>query len=192
MNSSSAPGWASPAVGGRDERDSPPECEWRSAAQLVRAPDLHELVVDAEREDRRRQLPDEHRVRLLAGAEEAERKPHDAEGGPQERVRRQLRGLFLDRACDRALAVFLGEAWRQGDWLGTGWSGLALLAIGLGGAALTRELWRLRHLRRHVALREQAARHWHSETIGESRALCERASTLGLAPNWRKALRDGL
>lgn len=88
-------------------------------------------------------------------------------------------GLFTLLAGTIALggiefAVFLSDSWRQGDWLGTGWSALALLAIGLGGSALTRELWRLRHLRRHVALREQAARHWHSETIGDSRALCER------------------
>ena len=55
-------------------------------------------------------------------------------------------------------AVFLSDAWRQGDWLGTGWSALALLAIGLGGGALTRELWRLRQLRRTVGMLESELR----------------------------------
>jgi putative membrane protein len=71
------------------------------------------------------------------------------------------------------LVLSLGDAWRQSDWLGAGWSGLALLAIGLGAATLTRELWRLRQLRRHAGLRARVGQHWHSETIGDSRALCE-------------------
>jgi putative membrane protein len=40
-----------------------------------------------------------------------------------------------------------------GDWLAGAWSGLLLLALGLGGSALVRELWRLRRLRRHDRLR---------------------------------------
>ncbi|MEA3249994.1 MAG: TIGR01620 family protein [Pseudomonadota bacterium] len=42
-----------------------------------------------------------------------------------------------------------------GDWLSGAWSLLGLLALGLGGSALLRELWRLRRLRRHGALRQR-------------------------------------
>lgn len=42
----------------------------------------------------------------------------------------------------------------SGSLLGGAWSLLALLALGLGGSALLRELWRLRKLRRHAALRQ--------------------------------------
>ncbi len=41
-----------------------------------------------------------------------------------------------------------------GDWLAGGWQ---LLALGLGGSALLRELWRLRRLARHARLRERLA-----------------------------------
>ncbi|MFC3282408.1 TIGR01620 family protein [Litchfieldella rifensis] len=44
------------------------------------------------------------------------------------------------------------------DWLNGAWSLLGLLALGLGGSALLRELWRLRRLRRHVTLRERLER----------------------------------
>ncbi|WP_355661521.1 TIGR01620 family protein [Halomonas salifodinae] len=75
-----------------------------------------------------------------------------------------------------------------GDWLAGGWSLLLLLALGLGGTALGRELWRLRRLRRHDRLREAL------ETLPqtgptEARALAERLRRqLGLDddhPHWR-------
>ncbi|MDN3522509.1 TIGR01620 family protein [Halomonas ramblicola] len=44
-----------------------------------------------------------------------------------------------------------------GDWLAGAWSLLLLLALGLGGSALARELWRLRRLKRHDRLRERLA-----------------------------------
>lgn len=72
------------------------------------------------------------------------------------------------------LTLFLSDAWRHNDWLSAAWSMIALLAVMLGGRVLARECWRLRHLRKHSALREQVARHWHSETMGGSSALCER------------------
>lgn len=42
-----------------------------------------------------------------------------------------------------------------GDWSSGAWGLLGLLALGLGGSALVRELWRLRRLRRHTRLRER-------------------------------------
>ncbi|KXS38378.1 MAG: hypothetical protein AWU55_1595 [Halomonadaceae bacterium T82-2] len=49
----------------------------------------------------------------------------------------------------------LYQATLGGDPLSGAWSALLLLALGLGGSALARELWRLRRLRRHAVLREQ-------------------------------------
>ncbi|MCT8467689.1 TIGR01620 family protein [Chromohalobacter canadensis] len=42
-----------------------------------------------------------------------------------------------------------------GDWLAGAWSALGLFGLGLGAAALLRELWRLRRLKRHTQLRDQ-------------------------------------
>ncbi|APE31730.1 TIGR01620 family protein [Halomonas aestuarii] len=44
-----------------------------------------------------------------------------------------------------------------GDWLAGAWSLLLLMALGLGGSALLRELWRLRRLTRHARLRDRLA-----------------------------------
>ncbi|MDW5376995.1 TIGR01620 family protein [Halomonas sp. HP20-15] len=52
----------------------------------------------------------------------------------------------------------LYQASLGGDWLSGAWSLLGLTALGLGGSALLRELWRLRRLRRHGALRRRLER----------------------------------
>ncbi|MBB3141153.1 TIGR01620 family protein [Halomonas organivorans] len=52
------------------------------------------------------------------------------------------------------LALSLPASLAEGDWLGLGWALLGLGAIGLGGGALAREVWRLRRLRGHERLRE--------------------------------------
>ncbi|GHE20062.1 YcjF family protein [Halomonas urumqiensis] len=61
-------------------------------------------------------------------------------------------GLGAVEAGTTLYAASLG-----GDWLPGAWSALLLVALGLGGSALTRELWRLRRLRRHERLRERLA-----------------------------------
>lgn len=48
------------------------------------------------------------------------------------------------------------EAITSGAWLSLGWAALGLVAVGFAGKTLWRELWRLRHLRRHAALRDRA------------------------------------
>ncbi|WP_280567450.1 TIGR01620 family protein [Chromohalobacter sp. 296-RDG] len=53
------------------------------------------------------------------------------------------------------VARHLYTATLGGDWLAGAWSALGLLALGLGGVALLRELWRLRRLKRHTQLRDQ-------------------------------------
>ncbi|MDT8878695.1 TIGR01620 family protein [Halomonas saccharevitans] len=61
-------------------------------------------------------------------------------------------GLGALEAGHTLYAVSLG-----GDWLAGAWSLLLLLALGLGGSAVLRELWRLRRLSRHARLRERLA-----------------------------------
>ncbi|MDX1464231.1 MAG: TIGR01620 family protein [Halomonas sp.] len=60
-----------------------------------------------------------------------------------------------------------------GDWLAVAWSLLLLLALGLGGSALARELWRLRRLTRHARLRERLAA-LPEATPGEAQTLAQR------------------
>ncbi|GHB27813.1 YcjF family protein [Salinicola rhizosphaerae] len=48
-----------------------------------------------------------------------------------------------------------------GDWLSGAWSAVGLLAIGLGGRAVLKELWRLRKLKRHTHLRWQLDDAWN-------------------------------
>ncbi|MFD2190507.1 TIGR01620 family protein [Pistricoccus aurantiacus] len=59
-------------------------------------------------------------------------------------------GLGVIEAGQTVYAAALG-----GDWLAGAWSVLGLTALGLGAAALLKELWRLRRLRRHGRLREK-------------------------------------
>lgn len=60
-----------------------------------------------------------------------------------------------------------------GDWLAGAWSVLGLLALGAAGAALLRELWRLRRLKRHTRLRERLAT-TQDTSSREAHALAER------------------
>ncbi|PXX97294.1 TIGR01620 family protein [Halomonas sp. LBP4] len=108
------------------------------------------------------------------------------EAGPTERAleaslappRKRRRGLLALLAGTLGLgAVEAGQtlyaASLGGDWLAGAWSLLLLLALGLGGSALARELWRLRRLRRHARLRERLAQ-LPEATPGQARALAER------------------
>ncbi|MFO7649252.1 MULTISPECIES: YcjF family protein [Halomonas] len=87
-----------------------------------------------------------------------------------------------------------------GDWLAGAWSLLLLLALGLGGRALLRELWRLRRLRRHERLRERLAALPDAETraaMASAEALREGLGMDEDHPHWqgfvaaRQAHHDG-
>lgn len=77
-------------------------------------------------------------------------------------------GLGSVEAIQTLYAASLG-----GDWMAGAWSVLLLLALGLGGSALLRELWRLRRLRRHGRLRE-ALEEIDNASPSEARRLAER------------------
>ncbi len=93
---------------------------------------------------------------LVAGDTASEAGPTPDLGRP----RRRRWGLLLLLAATLGLGVVeagltLVGAGLGGDWLAGAWSLVLLLALGLGGSALARELWRLRRLRRHDRLRER-------------------------------------
>ncbi|MEQ7870012.1 TIGR01620 family protein [Chromohalobacter salexigens] len=71
------------------------------------------------------------------------------------------------------VARHLYTATLGGDWLAGAWSVLGLLGLGLVGAALLRELWRLRRLKRHTRLRDQLAA-TEDTSPHEAHALAER------------------
>jgi hypothetical protein len=75
---------------------------------LVRPRHLHQLVVKAQDEKRRRPLPDEQCVLIAAHELEGHRRGDRPAGHPEERVGRELGGLLLDGAGDGAFAVFGG------------------------------------------------------------------------------------
>ncbi|RKQ97076.1 putative membrane protein [Kushneria sinocarnis] len=81
------------------------------------------------------------------------------------------------------------EAWLGGDWLSGAWSVVGFTAVGMAGMALGRELVRLRHLRRHVRLREAVEDDTVSDGHGNALELCERLrSQMGLDrddPHWQ-------
>jgi len=76
-------------------------------------------------------------------------------------------GLGAVEAGGTLYAASLG-----GDWMAGAWSLLLLLALGLGGSALARELWRLRRLRRHEHLRQRLTA-LPEASAGEARATAE-------------------
>ncbi|SDK80909.1 putative membrane protein [Modicisalibacter muralis] len=94
---------------------------------------------------------------------EDERPPEDADaaltrGLARPRKRRWglltlLGGTLTLGALEAGQALYFSAL--GGSLLGGAWSLLGLLALGLGGGALARELWRLRKLRRHAALRQK-------------------------------------
>ncbi|WP_163558864.1 TIGR01620 family protein [Halomonas sp. NO4] len=108
-----------------------------------------------------RQDFDPHLPSRLA-ATESTRAEHDLESGLMRPRKRRwgLLGLLTGGLAlgTAELAVTLPATLAGGDWLAGGWQLLGLAAIALGTAALGRELWRLRRLRRHDRLRERLAR----------------------------------
>ncbi len=92
-------------------------------------------------------------------------------------------GLGTLEAGQTLYAASLG-----GDWLAGAWSLFGLLALGLGGTALLRELFRLRRLKRHGSLRESLDT-LPEATPKQAQALAERLRRdLGLDddhPHWQ-------
>ena len=73
---------------------------------------LHELVVQAEYQERRRPLTDEATLTLSSREFQRQRQAHGAERAGQEPMRGDLRGLLLDHAREIALGMFWPHDWR--------------------------------------------------------------------------------
>lgn len=77
-------------------------------------------------------------------------------------------GLVVWQAVD---SVF--SAIQSADWLSLGWAGFVSLLAGFGITALGREWWRLRQLRQHFSVQEQAEALIEQDAVGQGRVFCE-------------------
>lgn len=77
-------------------------------------------------------------------------------------------GLVAWQSVDSVVTAF-----QTGDWLTIGWTGLIASVASLGIGALAKELWKLRKLRRHFSVQEQAEHLIMQDSVGHGRAFCE-------------------
>ncbi|WP_106477293.1 YcjF family protein [Phytohalomonas tamaricis] len=98
-----------------------------------------------------------------------------------------LLGGSLTLGAVQAVETFR-EAWLGSDWLAGAWSVLGFFAVGLAGAMLGRELFKLRRLRRHARLREAV-----EDQDGDTFALLDQLrKQMGLSdddPHWQAFLK---
>ncbi|RBM53594.1 YcjF family protein [Vibrio tarriae] len=71
------------------------------------------------------------------------------------------------------------QAIQHSDWLSLGWVGFvsALAMLGLG--AIAKELWKLRRLRQHFSVQEQAQILMENDAVGQGQAFCEQIAKQG-------------
>ncbi|MCL9775814.1 YcjF family protein [Vibrio methylphosphonaticus] len=70
-----------------------------------------------------------------------------------------------------------------GDWLSLGWSGLVTAIATLGIGALGKELYKLRKLKDHFSVQEQAEQLIDSDGVGQGEKFCQRlAEEAGIQP----------
>ncbi|SHF01491.1 putative membrane protein [Modicisalibacter ilicicola DSM 19980] len=144
--------------------------------------------------------PAEHyAVELSSTPVEDERPPEETDEALTRslaRPRKRRWGLLALLGGTLSLGILeMGEtiylATLGGDLLGGAWSLLGLLALGLGGMALMRELWRLRRLRRHAALRQRLEQLDRGADRGAKRLAEQLRKQMGLDedhPHWQSFL----
>lgn len=59
------------------------------------------------------------------------------------------------------------------DWLALSWTGFIAAIASLGLGAMGKELWKLRKLRNHFSVQEEAEALVNSESVGKGKAFCE-------------------
>lgn len=64
-------------------------------------------------------------------------------------------------------------AWQQRDWLALGWSAFTAGLGALGVAAVGKELWKLRRLKRHFSVQEQSEALIQQDSVGHGKAFCQ-------------------
>ncbi|HCG8547437.1 TPA: TIGR01620 family protein [Vibrio parahaemolyticus] len=62
------------------------------------------------------------------------------------------------------------------DWLALGWAGFITAVASLGLGAIGKELWKLRKLRNHFNIQEEAELLVHSDSVGKGKVFCEKVA----------------
>ncbi|ADT86949.1 TIGR01620 family protein [Vibrio sp. Vb2880] len=77
-------------------------------------------------------------------------------------------GLVAWQAIDNVVTSI-----QSADWLSLGWAGFISVLAGLGVSAMGKELWKLRKLRHHFSVQEQAEALITTDAVGHGQAFCE-------------------
>ncbi|EKB3552548.1 TIGR01620 family protein [Vibrio parahaemolyticus] len=62
------------------------------------------------------------------------------------------------------------------DWLALGWAGFITAVASLGLGAIGKELWKLRKLRNHFSIQEEAELLVHCDSVGKGKVFCEKVA----------------
>ncbi len=87
-------------------------------------------------------------------------------------------GLVTWQAADSLL-----QAIQHGDWLSLGWTGFIAALASVGLTAIGRELWKLRKLRQHFSVQENAEIIITTDAVGQGQAFCESLARQGGIPS---------
>ncbi|EPM7911177.1 YcjF family protein [Vibrio alginolyticus] len=77
-------------------------------------------------------------------------------------------GLVGWQAVDSVITAI-----QASDWLALSWTGFIAAIASLGLGAMGKELWKLRKLRNHFSVQEEAEALVNSESVGKGKAFCE-------------------
>lgn len=76
---------------------------------------------------------------------------------------------------------------QNADWLSLGWSGFITVLAGMGIGAIGKELWKLRQLRHHFSVQEQAETLIANNAVGQGEAFCHDLAKQGGIANHNPA-----
>ncbi|WP_274024204.1 YcjF family protein [Vibrio parahaemolyticus] len=62
------------------------------------------------------------------------------------------------------------------DWLALGWAGFITAVASLGLGAIGKELWKLRKLKNHFSIQEEAELLVYSDSVGKGKVFCEKVA----------------
>lgn len=71
------------------------------------------------------------------------------------------------------------QAIQRADWLSLGWAGFISLLASFGLGAIAKELWKLRRLRQHFSVQEQAQALIDQDAVGQAQTFCTQIAKEG-------------
>ncbi len=71
------------------------------------------------------------------------------------------------------------QAVQNSDWLSLGWTGFIFVLATLGLGAIAKEIWKLRQLRHHFSIQEQAEALIVNDAVGKGQQFCESVAKQG-------------